>query len=47
MVKRNLYRALYTLEGIRAARRNAQSSDEPSIPESLGLGRDILNENKF
>jgi hypothetical protein len=47
LVKRNLYRALYTLERIRAARQGPQSSDAAPLPEPLNLGGDPLDENKF
>ena len=47
LVKRNLYRALYTLERIRAARQGPQSSDAAPLPEPLNLGGDLLDENKF
>ena len=47
LIKRNLYRALYTLERIRAARQGPQSSDAAPLPEPLNLGGDLLDENKF
>jgi hypothetical protein len=47
LIKRNLYRALYTLERIRAARQGPQSSDAAPLPEPLNLGRNLLDENKF
>ena len=47
LIKRNLYRALYTLERIRAARQGPQSSDAAPSPEPLNLGGDLLDENKF
>jgi hypothetical protein len=47
LIKRNLYRALYALERIRATRQGPQSSDAAPLPEPLGLGRDLLDENKF
>jgi hypothetical protein len=48
LIKRNLYRALYTLERIRAARRQSASSDaNQSSPASVGPQRDLLDENKF
>ncbi len=47
LVKRNLYRALYTLERIRAARQGPQSSDAAPLPDPLNLGGDLLDENKF
>jgi hypothetical protein len=47
LIKRNLYRALYTLERIRAVRQSAASADAAPLPEPLGMGRDLLNENKF
>ncbi len=48
LIKRNLYRALYTLERIRAARRRAPGSetDSASRPE-VGVERELLDENKF
>ncbi len=47
LIKRNLYRALYTLERIRAARQSPPSSDAAPLPEPLSPGRDMLDENKF
>ena len=47
LIKRNLYRALYTLERIRAARQGPQSSDAAPLPEPLNLGGDLRDENKF
>ena len=47
LIKRNLYRALYTLERIRAARQGPQSLDAAPLPEPLKLGGDLLDENKF
>ena len=47
LIKRNLYRALYTLERIRVARQGPQSSDATPSPEPLNLGGDLLDENKF
>lgn len=48
LIKRNLYRALYTLERIRAARRQSPSSDpNQSSPVSLGHEPELLDENKF
>jgi len=47
LIKRNLYRALYTLERIRAARQAPQSSDAAPLPEPLNLGGDLIDENKF
>ncbi|MFZ2063258.1 MAG: hypothetical protein WAU82_19780 [Candidatus Binatus sp.] len=48
LIKRNLYRALYTLERIRAARRQSASSDpNQSSPASLSHERELLDENKF
>ena len=38
LIKRNLYRALYTLERIRAARQVPQASDAAPLPEPLNLG---------
>jgi hypothetical protein len=48
LIKRNLYRALYTLERIRATRRQLPSSDRnQSSPVSLGHEPELLDENKF
>ncbi len=48
LVKRNLYRALFSLERIRAARSRSESSDaNPSSRPSHSLERDLLDENKF
>jgi hypothetical protein len=47
LIKRNLYRALYTLERIRAARQAPQTSDGAPSSDPLGLGRELLDENKF
>ena len=47
LIKRNLYRAVHTLERIRAARQGPQSSDAAPSPEPLNLGGDLLDENKF
>jgi hypothetical protein len=47
LIKRNLYRALYTLERIRAARQGPQPSDAAPLPLPLNLGGDLLDENKF
>ena len=44
LIKRNLYRALYTLERVRAARRLPEASDPG--PSST-LERELLDENKF
>ncbi len=41
LIKRNLYRALYTLERIRAARRHSQSSDAAPPSQSAELGREV------
>ena len=48
LIKRNLYRALYTLERIRSARRHAlgAGADSASRPE-VGVERELLDENKF
>jgi hypothetical protein len=47
LIKRNLYRALYTLERIRAARQSPESSAAAPLPEPLGRGGDLLDKNKF
>ena len=47
LIKRNLYRALYTLERIRAARQAPQPSDAAPLPQPLNFGVDLLDENKF
>ncbi len=47
LIKRNLYRALYTLERIRAARQGPQSYDAAPLPEPFNHGGDLLDENKF
>jgi len=48
LVKRNLYRALYSLERFRAARNRSEPSDaNPSSRTSLSPQRDLLDENKF
>jgi len=48
LVKRNLYRALYSLERSRAARNRSEPSDaNPSSRRSLSPKRDLLDENKF
>jgi hypothetical protein len=48
LIKRNLYRALYTLDRIRAARRHSLTSDTDSAsrPE-VGVEREVQHENKF
>ncbi len=48
LVKRNLYRALYSLERFRAARNRSEPSDSnPSSRPSLRPERDLLDENEF
>src|SRR5260370_27656244 len=47
LIQRNLYRPLYTLERIHAARPSPQSSDAAPLPEPLHLGGDQLDENNF
>jgi hypothetical protein len=47
LVKRNLNRALYTLECIRAARQGPQSSDAARMSEPSNVARDPLDENKI
>lgn len=46
VIKRNLYRALYTLERIRGARQSPGSSDAAPLPEPFNATQD-LGENKF
>jgi hypothetical protein len=47
LMKRNLYRALHTLERIRASRNQEQSADPTASRLSSGLERDPFDENKF
>jgi hypothetical protein len=47
LLKRNLYRALYTLERIQVARQRPGSSDAAPLPEPLNVRQDLLDENKF
>src|SRR5579862_6887300 len=47
LIKRNLYRALYTIERIQTARHHSQSSDAAPPSHSAELGREVIDENKF
>ncbi len=47
LIKRNLYRALYTLERLRAARRTPQSSQGMPSSPPLSLDQGMMDENKF
>jgi hypothetical protein len=48
VIKRNLFRALYTLERIRGARQSPDTSDAAPLPEPLAFARDLLgDENEF
>jgi hypothetical protein len=50
LIKRNLFRALYTLERIRGARQSPETSDAAPLPEPIDFTHDLLdneNENEF